>query len=129
MPYLHKSEQKWWDRESSRLRASNFYDETEVIARRLAKKITIPVIKAAIEMHSSFYVKAKREGCPWAQVYDLEHIRKLEPFDIRVMLFIANLGFSIAETANFLGMSERSVKVHCEEAWRNLTKQWRAEPF
>ena len=127
MPCLNRSKQAWWDRESISLRYAKFNGEVEAVARRLAEKITIPGIKAALGIYSSVYIKAKREGRSWTLIYDLEHIRKLEPVDIRAMLFIVNLGFSVTEAARWLGITEREVRVHYEEALRNLTEQWRID--
>jgi hypothetical protein len=102
----------------------DFHSECEKIAQDLSRSVTIPRIKRALEMHSSFYIKCKREERPWVAVYDLEHIRHLEPALIRIMLFVTNLGFTNAQTASWLNLSESSVEAMCHEAWRELRKQF-----
>ena len=101
----------------------NFHEEAKEIATDLVRAITIPRIKRAIGMQSEFFIKCKREERPWTAIYDLEHIRHLEPALIRIMLLVTNLGFSYAEAAAWLKISEHSVEIHCLEAWRELREQ------
>ena len=123
MTYLSKREQAWWNRKAVGDRTVKFNSEADQIAIALVRAITIPQIKRALGMHSEFYIKCKHQDPPWMKVYDLDHIRHLNPVDIRVMLFITNLGFSYEETASRLGITFQSAHDMCQRAWRLLTKQ------
>ena len=123
MAFISKHEQRWWDSASASNRAAFFPSQVHEIATELTRAITIPNIKRALGMYSEFFIRRKKEGAPWMAVYDLEHIRHLNPTDIRVMLFVTNLGLSYEETSARLHITRRSARVMAERAWQQLTMQ------